>query len=60
MRTEQLTKCCEPLQKMRVRSGPCKKLQVCNDQEKAQSEKDWEKSCSFGLRYVSWNKVPDC
>ena len=24
MRTEQLTKCCEPLQKMRVRLGPCK------------------------------------
>ena len=23
-RTEQLTKCCEPLQKMRVRLGPCK------------------------------------
>ena len=24
MRTEQLTKCCEPLQKMRVRGGVCK------------------------------------
>ena len=24
MRTEQLTKCCEPLQKLRVRLGSCK------------------------------------
>ena len=24
MRTEQLTKCCEPQQKMRVRQGACK------------------------------------
>ena len=39
-RNEQLTKCCEPLQKMRVRLGPCKKVQVGKDQEKAQSEKD--------------------
>ena len=39
-RTEQLTKCCEPLQKMLVRLGACKKVQVGKDQEKAQSEKD--------------------
>ena len=37
-RTEQLTKCYEPLQKMML--GPCKKVQVGKDQEKAQSEKD--------------------
>ena len=40
MRTKQLTKCCEPLRKMRVRLGACKKVQVGKDQEKAQSEKD--------------------
>ena len=37
-RTEQLTKCCELLQKQRF--GVCKKVQVGKDQEKAQSEKD--------------------
>ena len=40
---EQLTKSCEPLQKMRVRLGPVKrykKVQVGKDQEKTQSEKD--------------------
>ena len=35
-----LTKCYEPLQKLRVRLGSCKKVQVGKDQEKAQSEKD--------------------
>ena len=40
MRIEQLTKCYEPLQKLRVRLGSCKKVQVGKDQEKAQSEKD--------------------
>ena len=39
-RTEELTKCYEPLQKLRVRLWPCKKVQVGKDQEKAQSEKD--------------------
>ena len=39
-RTEELTKCYEPLQKLRVRLGTCKKVQVGKDQEKAQSEKD--------------------
>ena len=39
-RTEKLTKCYEPLQKLRVRLGSCKKVQVGKDQEKAQSEKD--------------------
>ena len=39
-RTEQLTKCYEPLQKLRIKLGSCKKVQVGKDQEKAQSEKD--------------------
>ena len=39
-RTEELTKRIEPLQKLRVRLLPCKKVQVGKDQEKAQSEKD--------------------
>ena len=39
-RTEQLPKCYELLQKMRVMLGPCKKVQVGKDQEKAQSERD--------------------
>ena len=37
MGNEQLTKCCEPLQKLRVRLWPCKKVQVGKDQGKAQS-----------------------
>ena len=41
---EQLTKCCEPLRKIRLSLGPCK------------TGFYWENSCSFGLRYVSWYK----
>ena len=37
-RTEELNKCYEPLQKLRVRLWPCKKVQEGKDQEKQQSE----------------------
>ena len=57
-RTEQLTQCFEPLQKLRVRLGTCKKVQVGKDQEKAQSAKDshsksprWEKT-KLTIRYL--------
>ena len=63
-RTEQLTKCCEPLHKMRVRLEVCKidlpppplKLLYITDRSKAISSFKYGcvlgNSCSLGLRYV--------
>ena len=43
MRTEQLTKCCEPLQKLRVRLRSCSARILINWFKKVQAGKDQEK-----------------
>ena len=53
-RTEQLTKCCEPLQKLRVRLGTCKNTsrKWCNQKEIPTPQTEgWEKT-KMTLRYL--------
>ena len=54
MRTEQLTKCCEPLQKLRARLDTSQRVQVGKDQEKAQSENNIRggKKNKLKIRYL--------